>query len=40
MDTVIIIGRMEEHIKDNGKIIRCMGMESLYGQMEENMRER
>jgi len=32
-------GQMEENIKVNGEIIRCMGKENSLGQMEENILE-
>ena len=34
MDSVAILGAMEEHIKDNGRIIRCTVLDSIGGRKE------
>jgi len=32
-----ILGQTVEFIKDNGKIIKCMERDNLFGKMEENI---
>lgn len=39
MDMGFINGQMEENIMDNGNIIKWMGLEHLFGLMEENIQE-
>ena len=36
MDSVLNVGLIKDNIKDNGKIIKCMELGSMYGMMVNN----
>lgn len=33
-----IFGQMEDHMRDNGIIVKCMGKESTLGKMDDHMK--